>query len=85
MFKYNEQLVQAINTAKSEEEANAALKAHGIEATIEEIKEAFAERPLTDEELEKVAGGAGFCLIIGGCSGLNENDICSGLGFGFQF
>ena len=84
MFKNNEQLVQAINAAKSEEEANAVLKAHGIEATVEEIKEAVAERPLTDEELEKVAGGACVCIIIG-LSGVEaeEAHACAYMGIGF--
>ena len=85
MFKNNEQLVQAINAAKSEEEANAVLKAHGIEATVEEIKEAIAERPLTDEELEKVAGGKCCCIIFGVSDevGAEGSHACAGIGVGF--
>ena len=86
MFKSNEQLVAAVNAAKSEEEANAILHAHGIEATIEEIKDAMSERPLSDEELEKVAGGGCGCLIIGvGDVEAENGHACAGIGVGFGF
>lgn len=66
MFKFNERLVNDINAAKSNEEANATLKAYGVEASIEDIIEVISEIPLTEEELEKVSGGMDICTVIFG-------------------
>lgn len=74
LLKNNVELAKALNAAKTEEEANTVLKANGYEFTVEDLKDVLSERPLTDEEMEKVAGGS--CFIIG-------DKGCSPLTFGF--
>ena len=42
----------------------------GLPFTFEEGKDGYADRELDDAELEAVAGGDGFCFLLGGSTGV---------------
>ena len=45
----------------------------GLPFTYAEGKEGFSAKELADSELEAVAGGGGFCYLIGGSNDVNAN------------
>ena len=45
----------------------------GLPFTYEEGKKAYGQRELSDAELDSVAGGGGFCYLIGGSDDVNAN------------
>lgn len=60
----NEELREKVNTAKTKEEVIELAKELDVPLTEKDFASADGEE-LTEEELSAVAGGGGFCLIVG--------------------
>ena len=65
--KTDTDFAQILNKAKSGDERFAIVKNAGFDCTIVEIDQAYSESPLTEKELESVAGGVKLTSGDGSC------------------